>query len=176
MVTNDLSSGCKLRKVFQKNIVEKTDFRSKNIKKTESLKMTSKFLYKLLIRSYARFKYFTIFKSTSVNQREWEHHGKIIFSFEKIQKCNIRWSHISSSRGENWGKLKKKLSKKCDFSSKNIKKTESPKITPKVRSYEGFKHFSQTWNLTISKNTSVNQRKCEHRGKINFSREQIQKL
>ena len=54
--------------------------------------MTSKVLYELLIRSYARFKYFsrtwnlTIFKSKSVNQRKCEHHGKIIFSCEKIQK------------------------------------------------------------------------------------------
>ena len=57
------------------------------------------------------------------------------------------------------------MSKKSDFSSKNIKKTESPKITSKVlhelliRSYEGFKYFSHTWNLTISKKNRVYQRK-----------------
>ena len=43
----------------------------------------------------------------------------------------------------------------------------------RVRSYKRFKYFSKTWNLTIAKNTNVNQRKCEHDGKINFGREKI---
>ena len=69
--------------------------------------------------------------------------------------------------------------KKCDFRFKNMKKTESPKMTSKVlyelliRSYERFKYFSQTWNLTIAKNTSVNQRKSKHHRKLNFNRQKI---
>ena len=89
---------------------------------------------------------------------------------------------MTSPRCANWGKFSnKKLSKKCDFRFKNIKKTESPKMTSKVlyelliRSYERFKYFWQTWNLTISKSTSVNQWKCEHNGKINFSSKRSKK-
>ena len=102
-------------------------------KKAESPKMTSKVLYELLIRSYERFKYFsrtwnlTISKSTSVNQRKCGHHGKINFNREKTQKCNIRWSQMTSPWGANWGKFKKKLSKKCGFREKNIKKLKVQK-------------------------------------------------
>ena len=52
-----------------------------------------------------------------------------------------------------------------------MKKIESPKMTSKVlyelltRSYEQFKYFLQTWNLTISKTTKVNNRKSEHHKK-----------
>ena len=42
MVTNDLSSRRKLRKVKKKKLSKKCDFRFKNIKKPESPKMTSK--------------------------------------------------------------------------------------------------------------------------------------
>merc|ERR1711954_615179 len=42
MVTKDLSSRRKLRKVFKKNLSKKRDFMIKNIKKTESPKMVSK--------------------------------------------------------------------------------------------------------------------------------------
>ena len=89
---------------------------------------------------------------------------------------------MASPRGANWGELKKRLSKKCDFRSKNIKKTESPKMTSKVlyelliKSYERFKYFSRTLNLSIFKSTSLNQRNCEHHEKINFSHEKIQKM
>ena len=38
--------------------LKKCDFRFKDMKKTESPKMTSKGLYELLIRSYERFMYF----------------------------------------------------------------------------------------------------------------------
>ena len=83
--------GAQIEENFQRN-GQKSYFRFQKMKRTESPKLTSKFLYELLIRSYARFKYFsrtwnlTIFKSKSVNQRKCEHHGKIIFSCEKIQK------------------------------------------------------------------------------------------
>ena len=62
-------------------------------------------------------------------------------------------------------KKKRKLSKISDFRLQSMKKIESPKMTSKVlyglliRSYEQFKYFSQTWNLTIAKNTNVNQLK-----------------
>ena len=54
MVINDLSSRRKLRKVFKKKLSKKCDFRFRNIKKTESPKMTTKVLYELLIRSSER--------------------------------------------------------------------------------------------------------------------------
>ena len=60
MVTNDLSSRCKLRKVFKKKLSKKSDFRFKNIKKTESPKMISKVLCELLIRSYEQFYVFSL--------------------------------------------------------------------------------------------------------------------
>ena len=107
---------------------------------------------------------------------------KLISAAKRSKKCNIWWSKMTFSRGANCGKFSKKMfSKKSDFTFKSMKKTESPKMTSKVlyelliRSYERFKYFSRTWNLTISKSTSVNQRKCEHHGKINFSREKTQK-
>ena len=57
MVTKDLSSRCKLRKFS--NFFFENDFKAKNMKKTESPKITSKVHYELLIRSYERFKYFS---------------------------------------------------------------------------------------------------------------------
>ena len=60
MVTKNLSSRRKLRKVFKNIFIEKMgDFRLKNMKKTESPKMTTKVVYELLIRSYERFMYFS---------------------------------------------------------------------------------------------------------------------
>ena len=44
-----------------------------------------------------------------------------------------------------------------------------------LRSYERFMYFSQTWNLTIAKNTNVNQRKSKNHEELNFSREKVQK-
>ena len=109
------------------------------------------------------------------------------------------WNFKADFRGGKWPKImmvtndlssgrklrklfKKKMSKKWDFRFKNIKKTESPKMTSKVlyelliRSYERFKDFSQTWNLTISKNTSVNNGKSKHYEKLNFNRKKIQEM
>ena len=81
--------------------------------------MTSKVLYELLIRSYERFKYFsqtwnfTISKSTSVNQRKREHHGKIIFSFGKFQKMNdLSWRRKLRIVFEKKRILDPKISKK----------------------------------------------------------------
>ena len=106
----------------------------------------------------------------------------LISALKRSKKCNIWWSQMTCPRGANWVKFSNKiLSKKTDFRFKNMKKTESPKMTSKVlyelliRSYERFKYFSRTWNLTISKSTSVNQQKCGHHGKINFNREKTQK-
>ena len=59
MVTKDLSSRLKLRKVKKKKISKKRDFRFKNMKEIESPKMTSKVVYELSIRSYERFMYFS---------------------------------------------------------------------------------------------------------------------
>ena len=62
-----------------------------------------------------------------------------------------------------------------------MRKTESPKMVSKrlylhyLRSYERFMYFSQTWNLTIAKNTNVNQRKSKNHEELNFSREKVQK-
>ena len=92
MVITYLSLSRKLWKVFKKKISKISHFRFKNMKKTESLKMTSKVLYELLIRSYERFKYFsqtlnlTIAKNTNVTQRKSKHHEKLNFSRQKIQK------------------------------------------------------------------------------------------
>ena len=36
-------------------------------------------------------------------------------------------------------------------------------------------YFSQTWNLTIAKNTNVNQRKSKNHEELNFNREKVQK-
>ena len=36
-------------------------------------------------------------------------------------------------------------------------------------------YFSQTWNLTIAKNTNVNQQKSKNHKELNFSREKVQK-
>ena len=66
--------------------------------------------------------------------------------------------------------------KNRDFGFKNMKQVESPKITSKVlyelliRSYERFKDFAQTYNLTISKNASANHGKSEHHEKTNVNR------
>ena len=110
--------------------------------------LVSKIVYGFKIKSYEQIK-FEILRSISgaeISLKKW-------------------WSQKTSPRGLNWGKFKKKkISKKRDFRTKNMKKTKSPKMTSKVlcelliRSYERFKYFSRTWNLTISKSTSVNQR------------------
>ena len=73
---------------------------------------------------------------------------------------------LSSSRKTS--RVKKKLWSKFDYSFKNIKNIESLKMTSKVlyelliRSFERFKYFSQTSNLTIAKNTNLDQRKSKH--------------
>ena len=36
-------------------------------------------------------------------------------------------------------------------------------------------YFSQTWNLTIAKNTNVNEQKSKNYEELNFSREKVQK-
>ena len=120
-------------KFSKKTLSKKTDFRYKNIKKTESPKMTSKLLYELLIRSWERFEYFFCWKNRILGL-----------------------------------KISKKL-KVQNMTSKVLYELL-------IRSYERFKYFSQIWNLTISKSTSVNQRKCEHYGNIYFSQEKIQKM
>ena len=57
--------------------------------------MTSKALYELLIRSYARFMYFrqtwkfTISKNTNVNNRKSKHYEELNFSRQKIQKIQL---------------------------------------------------------------------------------------
>ena len=79
---------------------------------------------------------------TRTSQKLTNHHKKLNFSLEKSN-----------------------LIKKCDFTSKNIKNSESPKMTSKVlyelllTSYEQFLIFSQTWNLTLHKNTNKDQPK-----------------
>ena len=78
------------------NFYEKT-----YMKKTESPKMTSKFLYEIIIRSYERFTYFSqtwnlkIFKNTDVDQQKSKHYEKLNFNREKIQKCNLFFKGIS---------------------------------------------------------------------------------
>ena len=95
MVTKDLSSGHQLRKV-KKKLSKKDDFMFRNMKKTESPKMTSKILYELWIKSYEQFKYFsqtwnlTISKNTSVNHRTLKHYEKSISSAKISKKCNFK--------------------------------------------------------------------------------------
>ena len=43
-----------------------------------------------------------------------------------------------------------------------------------IRIYERFKYFLQTWNLTISKNTNVNNRISKHYEKINHNFKKVQ--
>ena len=79
MVKKDLSSRCKLRKVFNffLNLI------SKLWKKNKGPKMPSKVLYELLIRNYERFKYFSeawnlmIAKNTSVKKQKSKPHEKL---------------------------------------------------------------------------------------------------
>ena len=59
MVKKDLSSRCKLRKVFNFFFSKKCDLRFKNMKKTEIPKMVSKRLKLHYLRSYERFTYFS---------------------------------------------------------------------------------------------------------------------
>ena len=44
-----------------------------------------------------------------------------------------------------------------------------------IRSHERFKYFYKIFNLTTSKNTSVNHGKSKHYKKLNFKRNKIQK-
>ena len=85
MVTNDLSSGRKLRKVKKKRF-----YVQKYEKKTESLKMTLKVVQELLIGSYGRFMYFS---PTWDNCQNYERQPakiltKIEFQARKDQKYN----------------------------------------------------------------------------------------
>ena len=93
MVTKDPSPYRKLRKVFKNNFGDKMRFQyQKNIKKTKSPKMTSKFLYKLINRSCEQFKAFSqilnlaIDYNPYVNHRKTKHHGKLNFRPETIKK------------------------------------------------------------------------------------------
>ena len=60
-----------------------------------------------------------------------------------------------------------------------MKKIESPNMTSKVvyelliRSYERFMYFSQ---ITVAKNTIVNQRKSKNHEELNFNCGKIQKM
>ena len=45
-----------------------------------------------------------------------------------------------------------------------------------IKSYERFMYFSQIWNLTIAKNTNVNQRKSKNHEEYNFSLEEIKEI
>ena len=91
MVKKDLSSRCKLRKVFNFFFSKKCDLRFKNMKKTEIPKMVSKRLWHHL-RNYERLTYLsltldlTISNNTNVNQRKSKHYEKFNFGREKIQK------------------------------------------------------------------------------------------
>ena len=65
----------------------------------------------------------------------------------------------------NFSPEKRNFGQKFNFTSKNIKNSESPKMTSKVlyelllTSYEQFLTFSQTSNLALHKNTSKDQQK-----------------
>ena len=105
---------------------------------------------------------------------------KVDFRGENVlKKC---WSQKTFPRGAKRGQLQKKFSKNIDFRLINLKNTENPKLTSKVvkelliRSYDRFMHFSPTWDLTITKNTSVNQQKFKQHEKMNFNREKNQKI
>ena len=84
-------------------------------------------------------------KNTNVNQRKSKNHEELNFNREKVQKYEKNWkskddfsdpeinlnSKDLSSRLKVRKVLKKKLSKKSDFRSKNMRKTESPKMVSK---------------------------------------------
>ena len=79
-VTKGVSPLWKVCKVFQKISCRKNeDFESKNMKKTESLKMTSKPLNELVRRSYEKGKVFSlirnlaIYKNRDGNERKTNH-------------------------------------------------------------------------------------------------------
>ena len=159
MVTKDLYSRRKLRKVFKK-FIEKKGFYDqkyeKNWKSKNGVKTALTPLFKELWAIYVFLK-FDDSKNTSVNQRKSKNHEELNFSSEKVQKyeknrkskngkCEFLrpiseaeiglkkwWSQKTSPRGANWGKFSKKIfSKKLDFMLKNMKKTESPTMTSKV--------------------------------------------
>ena len=60
-----------------------------------------------------------------------------------------------------------------NWKSKNGVKTA---LTPLFKELWAIYVFSQTWNLTIAKNTSVNQGKSKHHEKLNFSPQTIKKI
>ena len=70
IVTKDLSSRRKLRKVYKKKLSKKSDFRFKNMEKNESPKMTSKVVYGVLIRSDERFMFVTNLKFDDCQKHE----------------------------------------------------------------------------------------------------------
>ena len=82
-------------------------------------------------------------------------------------KTRTRISHILTNHNKklNFTRKKSSLSQKFDFISKNIKNSESPKMTSKVlyelllTSYEQFLIFSQTRNLNLHKDTNKDQPK-----------------
>ena len=109
MVTNNVSSGRKMRKVIKIYMSKNAILGQKN-QKTESREVTSA-LNKLLA-IYFIFRNPKIYscQNTSVNRRKCEYYGIINFNREKIQKCNIRWSQMTSPRVAILGKLSKKKS------------------------------------------------------------------
>ena len=135
--------------------MKKRDYRFKNMKKTESPKITLKVVYELLITSYERFQYFsqtwnlTIAKKASVTSENLKIMKNWISTAEKSKKCNIGkkiwnfkvdfcggnqlkwWSEKTSPRVENWGKLKKNILKKEILCSKIWKKLKVKKWTQK---------------------------------------------
>ena len=131
------------------NLSQKYDFTSKNIKNNESPKMTSKVLYELSLTSYEQF---------------WFFHKLEIWLYTKTHTRTSQ-KLTNNHKKLNISREKSNLSQKCNFTSKNIKNSESPKMTSKVlyelllTSYEQFLIFSQTWNLTLHKNANKDQPK-----------------
>ena len=105
--------------------------------------------------------------------RQIKQNFKLMFFFKWMLENHGSWGGLMSSAILNsvWQNL---IVAKW-LGSKRWRKSESPKMTSKIiyervtRSYEGFNYFSQSWNLTISKDTSVNNRKSKCWQKLNFN-------
>ena len=103
------------------------------------------------------------------------------FLFRGGNQLKYRWSKKVLSTRHKLRKVFKIFFQKNAILFQKYEKIRKSKTDLKrplralIRFNERFAYFSQTWNLTISKNTNVNQRKSNHYEKFNFSREKLLK-
>ena len=91
----------------------------------------------------------TIAKNTNVNEQKSKNYEELNFSREKVQKYEKNWKS------------------KNDFKSR---------LRALNKELWAIYVFFTTWNLTIAKNTNVNQRKSKNNEELNFSREKVKNM